>query len=616
MKLTLFPQGLSCEIHKGDPSGETGLELERAVFGRFQVFSDRDYDCISIQWDGPAPNDFTVSVNGERKYGWIETADSGDSLYHLQKNESERFGPCKLFEDCYGFIRIEIECRFWENSSYKSVTYYSDYLEVMILPGEASDALDRMFGYIGSRHQRYIFTDSLISDPVLSMQDRRGKTFSRQLGLLSRIQEVFETNLPYFKANPHSIIGSAYHVREFEKLRQVQPETIRYIVQHPEHLLPSVQRSGIEYQGRYYLPVKTLVLQAEQSLDCYENAVVMGFFESVIEGIHSLLKKADALLGVIEAVSPDRGDYRSSVRVIMDLLLGQLMENRRKLVRMQYVIGNLYWTYKNFLPVTPIRVDRPPKLTSVFLSVAPYRQVYEMIVQWLDFGSYSFRSEEFLLPFMVNSSLYEYYLLLKIADGLESQGFVFHPEESYRYIYSAPGNQYTQVPHANTFFFRDGSGRIAVLYFQPVIAGNTYSEAENNGIALRRTTSLSFGSGGFPGWKNGFYTPDYVLKVRTGSREKYLIADAKYRNFRAGQIPELAYKYAFAVQPASTDAELAGTLILYGKDYSEPAGLKEIFDIWSDERFPKFWFTSLTESEKCPPESHSKMFGTLIQKLL
>ena len=496
------------------------------------------------------------------------------------------------------------------------MTYYSDYLEVMILPGEASDALDKMFGFIGSRHQRYIFADSFMISPSLNIQEKRGKTFSRQMGLLMQIQEVFETNLPFFKANPHCIIDSTYHVREFEKLRQVQPATITYIVQHPDLLIASGQRSGIEYQGRYFLPVKTLVQEAEQSRDCYENAVVMGFFESVITGIHSLLKKTDAYLDFFDLISPDQGEYRSSARVIMNILREQLAENRKSLVRIQTAISNLYWTYKNFLPVTPVRIDRLPKLTSVFLSVAPYRQIYEMIVQWLDFGNYSFRSEEFLLPFMVNSSLYEYYLLFKIADALEKQGFIYHPEESYRFSYNAPGNSYTQVPHTNTFCFRNKLDQEAILYYQPVIAGKTWSEADNNGIGLRRATTLSFDSGGFPGWLDGYYTPDYVLKIRTGSSEKYLIADAKYRNFRGGQIPELAYKYAFAVQPASQNADLVGTVILYGKDYSEPAGMKDIFDVYSDPRFPKFWVTSLTESDGCPTESHVEMLEDLIGKLL
>ena len=616
MKLTLLPQELSCEIHEGNPSEEAGLEFERTAFGRYQVFSDMDYESIRIQWDGPVPNDFRVSVNGERKFGWIETVSESESSFQLQKNERDRPGPCKWFEDCYGYIRIEVECQYWENSVWKKVSYYTDYLEVMILSGEPGDVLDRMFGYIGSRHQRYIFADSVSVSSLLNIQEKRGKTFSRQLGLLRQIQEVFETNLPFFKANPHSIIDNAYHVREFEKLRQIQPATISYIVQHPDLLISSGQRSGIEFQGRYYLPVKTLVLDAEQSRDCYENAVVMGFFETVIGGIHSLLKKTDAYLSFFARISPDQGKYRSSVRVIMNILREQLSDNRKSLVHIQSVISNLYWTYKNFLPVTPVRIDRLPKLTSVFLSVAPYRQIYEMIVQWLDFGSYSFRSEEFLLPFMVNSSLYEYYLLFKTADALEKQGFVFQPGESYRFVYNAPGNSYTQVPHTNTFVFRDKNERSAVLYYQPVIAGNTFSEAENNGIALRRVTTLSFDSGGFPGWKEGYYTPDYVLKVRSGGREKYLIADAKYRNFEGKQIPELAYKYAFAVQPASPDADLVGTVILYGKDYSKPAGMKDIFDVYSDPRFPKFWFTSLTESGGCPAESHMRMFENLIGKLL
>ena len=611
MKLILYPQDsqeMECSLHEGIPSEENGWDFEQAAKDSHPVYNDWNYDSIKIYWDRTRPDKFKLSINGEPKKGWIETVSDNESIFHTSDGS-------QIFSDCYGFVRIELECQYWHDSEYETVCYYSDYLEVMIKPGRESEALDRMFHYIGSKHRRYILADSLKSQPVLDRLSSREKTFSRQLALLRQIQEVYETNLPFFKANPHSVIDSGYNVREFEKLRQVQPETINYIVNHPDMLIPSSNQSGIEYQGNYYLPVKTLVLEAQQSRDCYENAVIMGFFETVIEGINELLKQVDNYMKLLSVISPDYGMYQSSAKVIMGILRNQLLENRNKLNRISSSINNLYWTYRNFLPVTPMRVDRLPKLTSVFLSVAPYRQVYEMMVQWFNFGSYNFKSEEFLLPFMVNYSIYEYYVLFKISDALEQQGFVYHPEESYRFIYPVQGKLYKQTSHTNTFVFRDTRERSIVLYYQPVIFGADYTETGNNGIRLRRVTSLRFDDDKFPGWRENYYTPDYVLKLKNGMEEKYLIADAKFRNFQGSQIAELSYKYAFSIQPASPDSTLAGTVILYGKDYTNASTLREIFDIYSDDRFPKFWITSLTESDDCSAESHYSMLEDLMKKL-
>ena len=200
---------------------------------------------------------------------------------------------------------------------------------------------------------------------------------------------------------------------------------------------------------------------------------------------------------------------------------------------------------------------------------------------------------------------------------MENNGFVFQSTESICFPYITPDKRITPVRHTNTFVFRNNDGHTAVLYYQPVISGKNYSETRNNGIALRRITTHSMKNpNDFPGFPEGFYLPDYVLKMKTETGEKYLIADAKFKPFPGRDIPDLVYKYAFSIHPASADAEVTGIAVFYGKGFSERAELKDLFDIYSDPRYPKFWITSLTESDGCPMESHMEMFEDLIKKLL
>ena len=614
MKLILLPRNQNkqtCELYPeqtGDPAG-MNLELTAQTA---QVYYDVYYD-LEIQWDGQMPDRFFVSINGDLKSGYPESTGPLSAIFHCSSSN----GEYNLFSDCYGFVRVEVESFFRNGSDEERSFCYSDYLEVMIRQDRLSSSLSRMFEYIGRQHRRFLQTDAARPAPSIDVAERRDRTFERQITLLNQIRNVYEHYLPFFKANPHLVIDSAYEVRDFERLRQIDPSTVDYIVRHPDLLIPTDLPYGIEYEGQKYLPSQTLVLETRQSRDCYENAVVMGFFETVLDGIETLRKKIGGYVASIERVTRTQGSYTSSADVIIRLFREQLLSYINKLDLIQSGMQKLYWTYKNFLPVRSARLDRLPKLTPVFLSVGAYRQIYEMIMQWFDFGSYSFRSEEFMLPFMVNSSVYEYYVLFKFAEALENNGFVYQPAESQCFSYVIPDKRIRPLRHTNTFLFRDSGGSSAVLYFQPVISGSDYSETRNNGINLRRTTTHGLKARSvFPGFRRGFYNPDYILKIKTGSKEKYLIADAKFKPFTFEEIPDLAYKYAFSVQPALPESELAGVAVFYGKTFGDKAELRDLFDLFSNDRFPKFWFTSLTESEVCTADSQTQMFGQLIRKLM
>ena len=147
------------------------------------------------------------------------------------------------------------------------------------------------------------------------------------------------------------------------------------------------------------------------------------------------------------------------------------------------------------------------------------------------------------------------------------------------------------------------------MYFQPVIWGYNYSESVNNGIALRRTTSLSFDrhnnqavrSLKIVGRSSTYYTPDYVLKCSGSDADTYLIVDAKlspYDSVIRYQVEELAYKYLFSIQPSTENSVLLGVLILYGKNVNKKCELESVHDLYHAINTPDLWLTSLTESEQ------------------
>ena len=157
------------------------------------------------------------------------------------------------------------------------------------------------------------------------------------------------------------------------------------------------------------------------------------------------------------------------------------------------------------------------------------------------------------------------------------------------------------------------------LYFQPVIWGHNYSEPVSNGIALRRTTSLSIdrrNSQKVRSLKNvgrayTYYTPDYVIKCSGANSDTYLLVDAKlstYETVKSYQVEELAYKYLFSIQPSTENSVLLGVLILYGKSVYKKSELESVHDLYHTVNTPDLWLTSLTESEQV---SASEQMATL-----
>lgn len=226
-----------------------------------------------------------------------------------------------------------------------------------------------------------------------------------------------------------------------------------------------------------------------------------------------------------------------------------------------------------------------------------------------------------MLPLMVNHLLYEYYVLFKLAEGIEQKGYVFNSKQSKNFHYPVTDPRYYAVDHYNTFVFENSSNEQIVLYYQPVVWGQRYSDALGNGISLRRSTSLSLNhekeTVPFK-TRNAFYTPDYIIKTKVENNERYLIIDAKLQSYTSvwnGQIEKLAFKYQFSIQPARDNSTLLGVIITYGKSVDRSSSLELVHDIYASDKTPSFWIASLTEGEACGPDKQMDMIGAIVDVL-
>lgn len=131
------------------------------------------------------------------------------------------------------------------------------------------------------------------------------------------------------------------------------------------------------------------------------------------------------------------------------------------------------------------------------------------------------------------------------------------------------GSDEAAVP--NTFVFeRAADGTVPfsriVLWYEPVI--RTAAAGTENGLDLVRTSALSFDgeSVRMTDEAVSFVTPDFVLRIESGGRVHWLVADAKYMdgwNALAGFTRELLFKYVFGVCPLKEGEKIESLHILY-----------------------------------------------------
>lgn len=606
MLLKLKNGNVVCRLHKITSGESRGLDIRRIADTKIHVYADREYDSFNIIFDEKAPIRLNVYLNNEPLQ--FVRRELGENVIKCILPQDSRL----LFTDCYGYVSFEVEC-IWEDH----ITYYSsDYLEVLVRSTEVTESLGAMVKYIGRYYDKYLRADYSLRGSS-GVAGREGK-ISHLLEMCRQVRDAYEQMLPVFKANPYRVIGSAYKVDGIEKLRQATPETLYYMAQHPELLVSTPIETAIQYDGTYYIPRKTLILNTIQNTDNYENRVVIGFLLTVLDCMSLLIADIRRYTDYCRIRHWGEGDYSSSVDAVMHIMGRALISQREEALEIYAAIKDLYRVYSSYFPVTEMVVQGLPEPTKVFLEEVHYRRIYKVIQNWFNFGSYDIEQEEYLLPFAGNSSLYEYYSLFKIAESLERNGFHFEPELSIRYDYPnvpwyVPGGK---AEHTNTFIFKKNGDEWMTLYFQPVIYGGAYSEENANGIGLRRATSLKLEGTAFPDNRDSFYTPDFIMKYNGGEKDRYLIIDAKLSRIWTKLITDLAFKYSFSIRPADKNSELCGVLVLFGKEFDKPAELTSVYDICGCNGGPSFSFVSMTESEGCPVESHNTTLDEIVKELI
>lgn len=621
MKLSLYPQRDFSEITL--PLQEATIVGTRRVLPEQlytksingQVYSDIPYTAAIILEGEQSPSRVNVYINGEN----VKTNIENWAAFTFVDEQRPRGD---VFRDYYGYIRIEIEL-FGDSPESDPRRYLSDYIVVMFKATPVNLSIQRMAEYVYQQHKHFLWKNNVLPFGNVQLIDHEEKSLDTLIAILQSVVRVFEHNLAFFRTNPQTKAETTFRVDDFSKLQTITPQTLQYIVQHPDELTPTNVETGIHYNRQHFYPRNTLVTNKERIRDVYENKAILGFIHEIVLQTGQLIEKIDKFLSICHEESRITGGYISSAAYILHTTRYNLQTKRDELLLLKDALTEAYWIYRKILPVEDMPVTELPMPTAVFMSIAPYRQIYDVMVRWFQHGIYDFSGEEFLLPLLINNQLYEYYTLFKLAEAIEANGYLLDINQCRSYRYSVGHRNYHDTEHINTFVFTKADNTTITLYFQPVVWGHNYSDATSNEIKLRRSTSLSvdFNSDNNRKAKNikpAYYIPDYVLKSSSVDGETYIIADAKLSSYdivKGYQVENLAYKYQFSIQPTSERSKILGVMILYGKSVFRHCEIESIHDIYHAPNVPDLWLASLTESDGVTSADQIKTLSKIISLL-
>ena len=542
----------------------------------------------------------------------VEFFVNGFSIDAAYVNGEIKFEDKRIFLDNFGFVQLSINIIYNDNTK---ISLYSDFYSVMVKDDAVSDSLKCMADYVYSNHEQFLLDENMKSLDSSSLKNSINKSIETQISILNEILIVYRNQYYYFKNNSKFTLCEEGEINNIEKLRVVNNNTINYIVQNPNELHAVTNNSCINIDGDNYLPHKTLIYDYKKSYDIYENRVVINFLSTIVDSIIELQDKIKSKIIRLDCFDKIENGYKNSAYIIYGITKKKLDDFYIKLSEFKLKYVELYKMYISVIPVSKMQIDCVPKPTHIFLKVKQYYSIFNCIIKWFDYGVYDLKKEDFLVPFLANSQLYECYILLKILNCFT--------ENNYNYIQSAkysykPSNakHYQNTRYNNTFVF-EGNNRMVTVYYQPVVYAKP--NPQSNNINLLRNTKLSMNDTRES--TGSYYLPDYIIKFTDDKKDVYLVVDAKFstvERIKSSYYPVLAFKYLFSLSTINDDDLIAGLCAVGGKVSDDNCELQSIYTNHIPNNYlPYADILSINESsQNNNDELHKTLFMKLFSKYI
>ena len=492
------------------------------------------------------------------------------NVNYSESTSSYRTTYDNFFSTLYGFCQFHIIVTRDDSSE---IDYWLEYLVVAIKNDMRAIDIERsiaeMIDIIYNEQYDLLYHTG---SPQRTIDEKRlgeseFKTLDADITYLSEIVKTYTKYISFFTNNPYYKTTKKLIEDDFNKINTINSQVINYIVSHQEQLSISSAKEGFKLGRKYYYPEKSLVEKFVAVTDVYENQLIVGFIKYISFDIKRKKDKIKLLLSespVIDVeLNDDDDEYILSSSVINKLTQFRLKEYLKKLISLEKDTLTIYNRYKHILPCTEIRISPNfiPQPTNIIYAKQHYRAIYDTILRWFKSGVCNYDKEKVFLNFITADQIYEYYCLVSIANVLKRMGL--NLRETRHIKYEMPDYRYIETS-VNNFYMYSNDVINAVLYYQPVI----YSAIEKN----------KYGIGMFRVDQN-YYTPDFIIKISTGTKEQYLILDSKWSDrstIKNNYYSDVMFKYAVAIKRIDSIYQNNSVWILQGKNDNSPSSIDHL----------------------------------------
>lgn len=533
------------------------------------VFEDGVYD-IRFECNQYMRNDICsieVHVNGN-SIGNISINNEYEMIEGLIEYKEDNYAK-QPFLLHYDLVLLSFILIFADGSSRE---YFSDFLLCVSKNPEDVMNIQKMIQEIiafdDTQVGEWIFSDNTRNDSNSLYEGKWNKqackSLSSYIQLLENVISCYKNNYAYFKMQSKHTIKRSAELVSYENVKTISRDSFNWIVQNTDQLAKVPYASGIQYQGKNYLPYHIATDTNKKSWDVYENRVVLGFLYTALLNAKQVYDEFDKdVLNEARIISRIQGsvpkEYRAPIITIKTLHVSFCRNLLKKLRHSIETLQQICSQYVSIFDIPLLPLTTFPRKTNTFCEIKPYSQIFEIIVHWLQYGEYSLEKERLILQVKTLDKLYEYYCLLRLLQLLADNGYtknenIERPVSKHLYT-SADSSYQNERDVANTYKLIKGDV-LVTLYFQPVISAVGFE----NDITLFKTRK----------YRKNYYTPDFVLKFSSSEHnEEYVIFDAKFSSrkniIEHHRLDEVIQKYSCEMAVATNNCAPRMVWIFQGR---------------------------------------------------
>jgi len=398
--------------------------------------------------------------------------------------------------------------------------------------------------------------------------------------LLEQIENTTENISAIFKKiikNPITKLSTKENYVYPDDTTTVDDLTLSWLCNNADEIFETdcIDHAILEHNNFFYGVSKLVEHQAIEDSDVYENQVLHGFVNTLIQSTSNLLSGFE---NPGKKAHKTNGTPLGYISFFSQIQKFQKSINQRKALKCRSILTNLHSLKRRLTEKIPSKktISGIPTFTMKAKKDPLYLSAFKKIVEWHRFGSPDWSVQEELLSIQSIPKLFEYYSLFYVKEIVEKRC----------------GSKSLPNPTAESisFTFNIKKGLYLDLYYEPRFWMPKHPHADLRGLVnsegwttYNGTVSPRSNSGRFSN-----RSPDFVIKIyNSHENDKYIILDAKYTTTDKSfthYLPELTLKYIHGLHSISKDTNAINGLIIINPDESSLVRHfhNRSFDIFSD----------------------------------